>query len=39
MAINGNKAVGPDGFLFKFALSFWPKVKGKVLNLFRDGRF
>lgn len=40
---NGDKAPGPDGFNFKFLLSFWTLIKDDVVNLFmefhRDGLF
>lgn len=34
MNADGNKVSGQDSFTFKFAKAFWPKLKGKILNLF-----
>lgn len=34
ISVDGNKALGPNGIPFNFALMFWPDIKGELLSLF-----
>lgn len=36
MNTDGNKATGPDDFMFKFAHFFWPELKREVFNMFNN---
>lgn len=36
MEVDGNKAPGSHGFLFKFAQTFWDVFKGDLLELFQS---